>query len=209
MVGLYMAFSHNEVFFMDELNFSPPTPLGSRWSFRYKEVVARTILRMQQLDVKKRGWVKPLALGQADWLPPGKHTKTTENHLLIIGNTYKWPCSIAMFVYQRVMIWHRYDQFLMGYDGFYAGSMVVLWLYDYMTVCIVTWQGHDYMTFFWGCIMMALGWFCGALCLEGFLLPQVAIAIVVSWIWRRSWSLNRTDSYLGNFQTWRGCWLTK
>jgi hypothetical protein len=29
--------------------------------------------------------------------------------------------------------------------------------------------------------MMALGWFCGALCLEGFLLPQVAIAIVVSW----------------------------
>ena len=65
---------------MDELNFSPPTPLGSRWSFRYKEVVARTILRMQQLDVKKRGWVKPLALGQADWSPPGKHTKTTENH---------------------------------------------------------------------------------------------------------------------------------
>jgi hypothetical protein len=80
-----------------------------------------------------------------------------------------------MFVYQRVMIWHRYDQFLMGYDGFYAGSMVVLWLYDYMTVCIVTWQGHDYMTFFWGCIMMALGWFCGALCLEGFLLHKLPL----------------------------------
>ena len=63
------------------------------------------LLAMQLSDVEKKTVVGDVRMGVSEngvcqtWLPSGKHTKTT----IFNGKIhYKWPFSIAMFVYQRV-----------------------------------------------------------------------------------------------------------